>query len=244
MVSVDGLLDPEGGAILLAAVRSLATPTGPDDRRTACQRRADGLIEALRLGLNTGDLPASGGERPHVTLTMDFVRVLQGKVLTAHTATGAILAGEAVRRILCDAQVARVVTMGPSEVLDVGRATRTIPSAIRRALHVRDGGCVGHDCDRPAAWTEAHHVIHWVDGGPTSVDNLALLCARHHHLVHDEGWVLIRSGAGWIAVPPHLAHAYDELSTFGNSLPVLPGRALHPAALPPGQRQPAQRPDP
>lgn len=241
MVSVDGLLDPEGGALLLAAVRSLATPAGPDDHRSATQRRADGLIEVVRLGLDTGELPASGGEKPHLALTIDYGRMLEGKMPAAYTTTGSVIVGETVRRILCDAQVSRIVTLGPSEVLDVGRATRTIPPAIARALRIRDGGCVGHGCERPPAWTEAHHVIHWVDGGATSVDNLALLCARHHHLVHEEGWVLIRHGAGWIAVPPHLAQAYDESTSSGNRLPVLPSPAL---LQPPRQRTPSRFCDP
>ena len=79
----------------------------------------------------------------------------------------------------------RVLTDGPSQPLDVGRRTRTIPPAIRRALVVRDGGCRAGGCDRPPAWTDAHHLRHWADGGPTTLDNLVLLCRRHHRLVHE-----------------------------------------------------------
>ena len=90
----------------------------------------------------------------------------------------------------------RVITDGPSQVLDVGRATRTIPPPIRRALAVRDGGCVFDGCDRPPAWTDAHHIVHWADGGPTCLDNLCLLCRRHHRLVHEQGWSITTDPGG------------------------------------------------
>ena len=72
------------------------------------------------------------------------------------------------------------------EVLDVGRRTRTIPPALRRALDVRDGGCRFPGCG--LRFTEAHHIEHWADGGVTKLDNLLLLCRHHHRLVHEEGW--------------------------------------------------------
>ena len=227
-VAVDGMLDPEQGALAIAAVRALATPTGPDDLRTAGQRRADGFAEAIRAGLDAGTLPVTGGQRPHMTLTIDFARFLDRRIPTARTATGTILAGETVRRILCDAQITRVVTLGPSEVLDVGTATRIWPPAIRRALHHRDGGCVGFACDRPPAWTDAHHVVHWTDGGPTSLDNGALLCRVHHERVHHDGWVMIRHGAGWIALPPDLAAINLRAAANGATLIHLPNPSLLP----------------
>ena len=226
MFSIDGLLDPEAGALALAAVRALATPLGPDDSRTAQQRRADGFTEAIRAGLDAGTLPVTGGERPHLHLVVDFGRFLDGETPVAYTPTDSALAGETVRRILCDAQVTRIVTLGPSEVLDVGRATRTIPSAIRRALAIRDGGCVGHGCDRPPAFTDGHHVVHWCDGGATSLDNLALLCRSHHDLVHSGGWVLVRNGPGWAALPPRLAALNADAADDGVLLPLLPHPGL------------------
>ena len=100
---------------------------------------------------------------------------------------GAALPRATLRRITCDARIARVITDGPSEVLDVGRATRTIPTAIWRALVARDGGCTYEGCDRPPGWTDAHHITHWIDGGATSLANLRLLCRRHHRMVHEGG---------------------------------------------------------
>jgi hypothetical protein len=83
----------------------------------------------------------------------------------------------------------------PVELLDLGRATRVITPALRRALAVRDGGCVAPGCDRPPGWTDAHHLHHWLHGGPTSLGNLVLLCRVHHVAVHEGGWQLHRDPA-------------------------------------------------
>ena len=78
----------------------------------------------------------------------------------------------------------------PTQPLEVGRATRVIHPAQRTALAVRDGGCVFPDCPRPLAWCDAHHLRHWLHGGPTDLANLALLCRAHHRAVHEGGWQL------------------------------------------------------
>jgi HNH endonuclease len=91
----------------------------------------------------------------------------------------------------------------PSQPLDVGRASRVITPAQRSALAVRDGGCVFPDCHRPLAWCEGHHLVHWLDGGPTDLANLALLCRAHHRVVHEGGWQLTRGPDGrFTATPP------------------------------------------
>jgi hypothetical protein len=121
----------------------------------------------------------------------------------AETGWAGPITGEAARRIACDAGITRVITDGPSQPLDVGRRTRTVPPALRTALVVRDRGCVFPGCDRPPPWTDAHHLIHWADGGPTTLDNLALLCRRHHRVVHERRWHLTRNPDGtWTATPP------------------------------------------
>jgi hypothetical protein len=95
----------------------------------------------------------------------------------------------------------------PSRPLDVGRATRVVTPAQRSALAVRDGGCVFPGCSRPLAWCEGHHVRHWLDGGPTDLDNLALVCRAHHRAVHEGGWRLIRGPDGqFSATPPYRKH--------------------------------------
>jgi hypothetical protein len=91
------------------------------------------------------------------------------------------------RRLACDAAVLRVVLAAGSQPLDVGRRTAVVPPAIRRAVIVRDRPCRFPGCDRPQSWCDAHHVVQWADGGPTSLANLLLLCRRHHRTVHERG---------------------------------------------------------
>ncbi|MCU1675271.1 MAG: putative endonuclease, partial [Frankiales bacterium] len=135
-VRIDGLLDADDGAVALAAVNGLATPTGPEDTRTPGQRRADAFTEVLAAGLRAGELPQTSGVLPHVTLTVDIAPLIPGAsgIAVGRTATGLTLVGAAVERILCDADLSRVVTAGASEVLDVGRRHRLATPAQRRGL--------------------------------------------------------------------------------------------------------------
>jgi hypothetical protein len=97
----------------------------------------------------------------------------------------------------------------PTQPLEVGRTSRVIPAGQRVALAVRDGGCVFPDCTRPLAWCEAHHLRHWLHGGPTDLANLALLCRAHHRAVHEGGWRLTRQCDGRLtATPPHRRHPH------------------------------------
>ncbi len=95
-------------------------------------------------------------------------------LLSAHTA----------RRLTCDCEIHRIVLDPDGLPLDVGRKMRTFPAYLRKALEIRDGGCVFPGCQKPAGWAEAHHIVHWAHGGTTSLNNAALLCSRHHHDVH------------------------------------------------------------
>jgi hypothetical protein len=195
-------LDKVGCEMVLTALAPLSVPTGEGDERTAEQRRADALVELARRALDQGELPESGGVRPHVTVVIDLPALLlaQGADAAQLDRLGAI-SGETARRLACDAGVSRVLTDGPSQILDAGRATRTVTPAQRRALVVRDRGCVG--CRAPAAWCEAHHVVHWVDHGATDLSNLVLLCTRCHHSVHERGWRLDQAHDGrWRLCPP------------------------------------------
>ena len=92
----------------------------------------------------------------------------------------------------------------PTQPLEVGRTSRVVQAAQRTALAVRDGGCVFPDCGHPLAWCEAHHLRHWLHGGPTDLANLALLCRAHHRAVHEGGWRLARGpDCRLTATPPH-----------------------------------------
>jgi HNH endonuclease len=90
----------------------------------------------------------------------------------------------------------------PTQPLELGRSTRVVSPAQRTALAVRDGGCVFPGCDRPVSWCEGHHLWHWLDGGPTDLPNLALLCRAHHRAIHEGGWQLTRQPDGRFTVTP------------------------------------------
>jgi hypothetical protein len=208
MVGMQGDLDAEGGATLLTALDALSAPDPSGvAARTVAQRRADALVELARRPLDTGDLPERGGERPHLAVTVSL-ETLEGRAGApgADRGWGGVITGEAARRLACDCKINRVITDGASQPLDVGRATRVPPPALRRALVVRDRGCVFPDCDRPPAWCDVHHFVPWINGGPTNPDNCGLLCSAHHHLVHEGGWQIRRNRDGRILVrpPPHV----------------------------------------
>jgi len=189
MVRIDGDLDPEAGEVVLTAIGALVdefVKSGSDnDRRTPAQRRADALTELCRHYLDSGRAAISGGERPHINVIVDL-ETLEGRAgARCELASGEIIHPEAARRLACDAGINRIITNGPSQVLDVGRTTRTVSGPTRRALVIRDGGCRFDGCDRPAPWCDAHHFIHWLDLGETNLDNLILLCRSHHRMVHE-----------------------------------------------------------
>jgi Domain of unknown function (DUF222)/HNH endonuclease len=185
MVRVDGDLDPETGQTFMTALQAVvdADVRGESDMRTSAQRRADALGEIARQWLDSSDRPEVAGERPHVTVNLDLA-ALEARSGRAELETTGPITAETARRIACDASVTRVLTRGRSEVLDVGRKTSVVPSAVRRALVVRDEHCAFPGCDRPQSWCDAHHVVHWADGGETNRDNLLLLCRPHHRMLH------------------------------------------------------------
>ena len=184
MIRVDGDLDPETGEALLTSLRAVMDAEARAGARaqpgehgqdvcTPAQRRADALGEICRQWLDRSDRPRIGGERPHVTVTigMEALRDLRSSSELDHAGP---VGPEIAKRLACDASIVRVVMAGPSEPLDVGRRTPVISPAQRRAVVARDCHCRFPGCDRPAPWCDAHHVVHWADGGPTALGNLIL----------------------------------------------------------------------
>jgi hypothetical protein len=192
-----GKLGPEAGALLVGLLSPLAKPRPADgvpDLRGVGERHGDAFAELLQLTANAAAAPVDGGERPHLTVTMSL-EDLRTEVGRAQLGDLGSLTAGVVRRIACDAKVTPMVLDGDSQPLDVGRAKRTAPPGIRKALVWRDGGCAFPGCDRPSAWTDSHHVISWLDGGPTTLANMTLLCRRHHVLIHRSEWeIRMRQG--------------------------------------------------
>ena len=189
-VALDGVLDPDSGAVVLAALDAAIDADRDQsgaDTRSRPQRRVDALALICRHYLDTARLPVTGGERPHLAVTVDLGTLTTGQG-SGRSDHGVTLSAATARLLACDAAVHPILLRG-SQPLDIGRRTRTVPTAVRRALVVRDGGCRFPGCDRPPAWTDAHHITHWADGGATALANLILLCRRHHRLLH-HGWTL------------------------------------------------------
>jgi hypothetical protein len=172
------------GDAFLTAIDALMPPPADDDERTTAQRRADALGDLARGFLDGSETPMVGGERPHINIHVDLAG-LTGQPGGMHeTGDGFVLDPFAVAQIVCDASVSRIVFGPNSEVLDVGRKTRVIPAALRRAVIARDRHCVVRGCKHPARWCDVHHLISWADGGETVITNLCLLCRYHHTQIH------------------------------------------------------------
>ncbi|WP_261576340.1 HNH endonuclease signature motif containing protein, partial [Frankia gtarii] len=195
---LSGELDAEGAALLRTALDSLAAPRpaadGAPDSRSPARRRADALIDLVGRVLSAGAVPSAGGTRPHLSVTIPWSTLLATGASPAMTSWGLPLPRAVLARLSCDAEISRILLDPAGVPLDVGRTSRTVPAHLRRALTVRDQGCTFPGCDRPPSWCEAHHVIHWRDGGPTALHNLLLLCPAHHRQVHHDGWDIVFAG--------------------------------------------------
>jgi hypothetical protein len=207
MYVVTGRLTPEMGALLMRAVEAAGDALyrerkGPEDvsaetfHEAAARRRADalGLVaeRALAAGFGTGSdtqAPLSGtrAERYQVLLHVDAGTLqVEGEPGRSELEDGTRVSAETSRRLSCDASLVTVGHGTEGSMLSVGRRTRTLSPALRRALEARDRGCRFPGCG--LRFTDAHHVRHWADGGETSLENLLLLCSHHHRLVHEQGW--------------------------------------------------------
>lgn len=199
---LDADLDAEGFAIAARALELAESKDADGEERTRTERRGDALIDVLRFFLDHQKVKLGGRRRPHLNLVSDLKDLHAER--GGRTLEGAPLDGATIRRLACDANIHRVVTDGRSSILDYGRTTRTIPPAVYTALVLRDLGCRFPGCDRPAEWTDGHHIWHWEDGGPTCLPNLVLLCCRHHHLIHQTGWHIKLLPCGTVEVTdPH-----------------------------------------
>ncbi len=171
-------------------------PDGQPDPRTLPERRLGGLLELVRIALGTPDLPDTGGARPTVVVTVPLASLLEHPHLTTAEdlphldldlpsagPTGYPISPATARRLACDAKIIPAVMGGRSEPLDVGRAAYTVPSALRRAVILRDRCCRFPGCHRRPRTCHVHHIHHWADGGTTELHNLVLLCS-YHHITH------------------------------------------------------------
>jgi hypothetical protein len=202
-VRVRGRLAPEVGALLLKALEAARETlyqrrheTTPEvDPPTMEQQQADALALLAESALSQGLDPGAPGERYQVVVHVDAAALADpeqdGQSVLED---GARVPAGTSRRLACDAS--RVVMRHDADgrLLEVGARTRTIPPALRRALHHRDRGCRFPGCG--VRFGQGHHIRHWANGGPTTLSNLALLCRRHHRAVHEEGYQVDRLADG------------------------------------------------
>ena len=166
---------------------SAETPVGEANWST---RRADALALIAETYLKLGPAALNGGERHEIVLHVSAETLSRDGSDASGThcelEDGPAVAAETARRLACDASLVAIVEDAQGEPLDVGRKTRTIPPAIRRALAARDGGCVYPGCTHKR-YVDGHHLRHWADGGVTKLANLVTLCRFHHRAVHEGG---------------------------------------------------------
>jgi hypothetical protein len=170
---VRGYFDPVAAATLKTAVFPLAKPSGVRDTRPFQRRLADALVEVASHALDLGAVPGTGRTRTHLQLTasVETVMRLEGASGGVLEHGGAVTA-TTVQRLACDARVRRILLGPKSAIIEVGRARRLPSVATRAALQARSGGCEWPKCDRPVAFTNAHHLVHWAQGGTTDLANL------------------------------------------------------------------------
>jgi hypothetical protein len=175
LVVIEAHLRTEEAATVLAGIDASA------------ETRADGLVALAEAALRSQ--APSGGPAVEVTVTID------ASTFEGHTGSGFGIGAETARRLCCDAGIIPAVLDGEGKLLGVGRKTRTIPATLRRALRLRDQQCRFPGCDNHR-FVDAHHLVHWADGGETSLENTCLLCPRHHTLVHEHGFSIECGPAG------------------------------------------------
>ena len=204
-VVVSGVFDPVGGAAFRTAVEPLARRSGKHDDRSREKRLADAVVDLATHALDSGLIPQQGSQRTHlqVTTSLETLLGLPGAPAADIEFSSVPVSSKTVERLACDASVTRIVLDSRSVVIDVGRAKRTISGPARKALNVRDRGCTWPGCERPASWTSGHHLKHWIHGGTNEPGNLTLLCYRHHWMVHEGHWQIVRGEDGRIlTIPP------------------------------------------
>ena len=213
------VLDEEGKAVLEAALGPLSAPRpveGERDLRSSDQRRGQALVELVRRAVAAGTGVGSN-PKAQLILTMDWESLASGVRGAGRTVGGSddgnLLAPETVRRLSCDASVVPLVLGSQGEILDQGRVVRFFTPAQTKRLWLRDGGCTYPGCSMPPHWTDAHHLVHWADFGTTDLDNAALLCERHHTVVHSRRYSgeVVHDATGGIVRWDLTLGSYDQL---------------------------------
>jgi hypothetical protein len=244
-----GRLPAEEGALVMAALRAAeeaadvpaGTPDessgGPDDVPAGTPRvsRGEARAEALMMVADSflaGGSGRTGGDRYQVVVHADAA-TLAGEEPGGRCELddGPPLAVETARRLACDASFVRLLERD-GQPLRIGRKTRTIPPALRRALNARDRGCRFPGCGS-RRFLDAHHIEHWANGGTTDLDNLLYLCGHHHRLLHEGGYRITRGPGDRIRFHRRDGRPIPECPARPRGRPAPLGRTRRPDACAP-----------
>ena len=192
-------LPRESGELVFRALEMALAAIGTSDEvgddaseETLFARQADALVEMAR-GYMAGGREKSSCTADHYQVVVHVdEKALRG---APEESSKSDLPIETVRRLCCDSAVVVVDEDGKGSPLNVGRKHRVVQPALKRALLARDKYCRYPGCTHKK-WLDAHHVMHWADGGETSLDNTILLCSRHHRLLHEGAFAVKRDGGG------------------------------------------------
>ena len=193
-----GFVIPEAQADMLrTALEAISAPQvmktqSPDDavldERPGYGQRLGWAFCTLIEKIPADRLPDTAGVGAILTVNLDH-QVLIDKIATVSLSTGTKISAGQARRMACELRILPAVFGGESLPLDVGRAKRLFTGHQRRALELRDQGCIFPGCDRPPHWCIGHHARQtWADGGATDLHDGVLMCPHHHHVLHDDGW--------------------------------------------------------
>jgi len=223
-------LTAEAGAVLVKALElAVESMPAPQDvsaetslpREPVSARRADALGLIAEGYLHDDGGAVKGGDRQQVVIHVDAATLGTDAPGRCELEEGPVMAAETARRLACDASVVHIVEDDRGEPLDVGRRTRSIPPALRRALHSRDRGCRFPGCTH-TRHVDGHHIEHWARGGETKLGNLVLLCRFHHRLVHEGGVRIERLDDGALRFLRPDGRPYTEPCGDGPTAPPRP----------------------
>ena len=241
MTRIEGLLDPDSGAIVRHTLDGIINHSAFDGtNRTRDQRRADALTQLCHAA-SKGQLTGGRSNTKLIAMT-PFETIVERAATRGITHVGPTLDPDTVRRLACDAGIHRLITGPGSSIFDFGHENRLVSDNLFLALVARDRHCRWPGCTIRATWCDAHHIIHRADHGPTNDDNLVLLCHRHHQLSHQPGWTITGTGT---ELTVHNPDGTVEISRPpGAPPPATPPRAGTTGQQPPNNNAPTTATDP
>ena len=195
------MMDPETYSSFKVALNAALGPRAKDEKRNEGQRRSDAMLDLLHRALRGGRLGKTGGQVPHLNITVELETLLRLRDNPGSIAGAGPALYETIERHLCDAAVC-ITVLDENKVLLAGRERRTFSGPLRRALTLKKQTCDCPGCDRPAEWCEGHHLLSWVLGGKTLPEEGALLCRYHHRLVHEGGWTFKSEAGEFVLTSP------------------------------------------